>query len=564
MSKVTLFLITFFLIIECAVQRPPSGGPVDKITPRIVQVFPAPNSTLVNRDTKVIIEFSERMEKKTVQEAFFMSPRPSEELSFKWKGRKLHLVFPDSLKKNKTYILTIGTAAADLRRNKLEESFHLAFSTGDKLDQGKISGTVSSKSSVEGTMIGAYPLEEKQEPNPAEQYAEYVTQCNAKGSYQFSYISPGKYRLFAIKDSDADQKYDSGYDAIGVPTTDVILTEEILAIDHINFQITVKDTILPTVKSVIDIDQHHVDVRFSEPMAEIKNDLRNHFNITDQPTSKDTLRILDLFQNSIDGSRFHLKTETQQPELSYIFIAKDMFDLQGNPIDTSYNSYMFKSSVVPDTIKPGLIQQSINHNAKDMPLNPKIQLIFSEALICSTLEQHFNLADSNRIRVNGTYFWQNPADFTFIPDTSLTSEMKYHVHVAVDSVFDEFGNSLADSAIDFDFITLNKDTLSSITGSVKDELENAKGKIYLTAKQAGNDKIFYETVLDSTGTYQFNDIFPGVYLIYGFRDADSNRTYSYGQIKPFVPAERFIFYSDSIKVRSRWPNEGNDLIFNEY
>ena len=86
-----------------------------------------------------------------------------------------------------------------------------------------------------------------------------------------------------------------------------------------------------------------------------------------------------------------------------------------------------------------------------------------------------------------------------------------------------------------------------------------KWKIQITA----DDSTVY-TVLDSTGNYQFNDIFPGIYLIYGFRDADSNGTYSYGQIKPFKPAERFLFYPDSIKVRSRWPNEGNDIILNSY
>jgi len=70
----------------------------------------------------------------------------------------------------------------------------------------------------------------------------------------------------------------------------------------------------------------------------------------------------------------------------------------------------------------------------------------------------------------------------------------------------------------------------------------------------------YNISIDEPGNYQFDHILPGIYVIKGFRDADSNGVYSYGQAIPFCPAERFFVYPDSIKVRSRWPNEGNTII----
>ena len=53
-----LLLIVLCALGSCAKQRPPSGGPVDKIPPEIVSVFPAPNSTQVKSNIKIMIEFT--------------------------------------------------------------------------------------------------------------------------------------------------------------------------------------------------------------------------------------------------------------------------------------------------------------------------------------------------------------------------------------------------------------------------------------------------------------------------------------------------------------------------
>ena len=55
-------------------------------------------------------------------------------------------------------------------------------------------------------------------------------------------------------------------------------------------------------------------------------------------------------------------------------------------------------------------------------------------------------------------------------------------------------------------------------------------------------------------------LLPGHYFLDCFRDSDGNGRYSYGHTFPFVPAERFAVYPDTVVLRSRWPNEGNDII----
>lgn len=562
--KLLLFSIFVLIFLFCATQRPPSGGPVDKTPPEVVAVYPAPNATGVELDTDIGIEFSERIEKKSISGAIFISPRQGENVEYHWKGKKLVVDFPDSLKPERTYVLTIGTDVIDLRRNRMEQAFHLAFSTGDKLDQGRISGTVHSETGIEGTIVCLYEYTDSLQPDPSKNFPEYMTQCNKTGEYQFSYIAPGKYLPLALKDKDYNQKYDRGFDGVGIPTTIAELSADQLSISGINFRMTTEDTTQVTLRGVLSSDRHHIDIKFDGPIKPPNfTAVQRYFVIVNEKTVTDTLSIKRIYQNTQDLSRFHLKTAAMDTG-SYVLYCSDLFDMAGNPLDSASQFYTFSGSSEPDTVKPSLIQQSIQQNAKNVALQPAINLLFSEAMDTLSFEQHFRLADSGNVRQSGDFHWCNPADVTFTPQQQLESNMPYITRLPVDSVFDEFANPLADSIIEIRFTTLNLDTLSSLSGVIVDKKEHGTGQFYLTAHNTTSKNIHYETTVDSAGPYLFRGIFPGIYLINGFRDEDNNGSYSHGQVFPFKPAERFLFYPDSVKIRSRWPNEGNDLIFNKY
>ena len=83
---------------------------------------------------------------------------------------------------------------------------------------------------------------------------------------------------------------------------------------------------------------------------------------------------------------------------------------------------------------------------------------------------------------------------------------------------------------------------------------------HITARQVQDSKITYTQILPQPGAYRFNAILPGQYLLECFRDRDGNGRFSPGKPYPYEPSERFIVYSDTVKIRSKWPNEGNDII----
>jgi uncharacterized protein (DUF2141 family) len=560
-----LLVVVSAICCCCAHQEAPPGGPVDKTAPMILKTVPAPNAIQVDRRSEVIVNFSERVDQRSVQQAFFISPRQNEAVNFQWNGSKLTIRFPEPFALDRTYVITIGTNAKDLRNNPMQDAFQFAFSTGKELDNGIISGRVFSVEKSENIFMAAYRLSGSDVVLPSKIFPEYMTQCNADGNFIFSYLAPGNYRVFAIADKNGNQKFESNRETIGMPTITVELDKSGKPFSNLNFRMTQIDTIPPGVKGVDVPDRNHIAVRFNEAIADFPDStIMSHFTITEKTDSLRTLGIRYVYHNQQDKTTFVFVTEDQHDSSAYRIRIDGVFDRSGNTIDSSRRTITFDAITLADTSRPKLIHQSVTNGQKSIPVDADIRLAFSEPLVRSSLEKHFALSDSGKQTIDGRFTWINEADVAFKSLQPLKSETPYSVHIGVDSVFDTFGNALRDTAIDIKFTTVNVDTFSSLSGMISDSLQSGHGTFYLTAIKTGKDSLAYTTTADSTGAFRLDELIPGTYLLQAFRDSDSDGAYSFGRIDPFVPAERFIMLPDSIAVRSRWPNEGNNITIPKY
>ena len=559
----TGFLTVFTLLIaffySCAKQLPPPGGPVDRVPPTVVDVIPHPNETQVDVQTRVELTFSERIDRKSAEGAIFISPRPSKAVTFKWKGKRLIVQFPEPLKPDVTYVLTVGTDVRDLRRNRMKQSFQLAFSTGEQLDKGSISGRIYGKSRFDGIMVAAYRLNGNVPLEPSRVYPTYITQCDEQGTFLFSYLAPGNYRVFVITDKNGDQKYQHSIESIGVPMTDVEISESDHLFTGMNFFMTQFDTIAPGLKFVKPLNNTQIQFRFNEPVKALSEHSATCVSIVSQSDSCDTLVLKACFQYPAEPENYFVVTNPQSEDTTYILRVKGFVDMAGNIVDSTRQMMEFIGTARQDTSRPRLLEQSIRANEQSVPFDRRLQLKFSEPLDTLSLEQHLSITDSSNNHVSGTFYWHTPMDVTFKNDSLWQGNMQYLVSIQADSVVDLHGNTLADSLVQFRFTTVNPDTLSALSGRIDDPDPQGSGRFYVTAIKVGRDSLTYHTTLDSAGIFRFNHIMPGVYLLQAFRDSDNNGAYSHGSVSPFVPAERFVVLSDSIAIRSRWPNEGNDL-----
>lgn len=555
-----IFAILIMTTVHCARQMAPSGGPEDKTPPAIISVIPEPNATHVPRDQIVEFEFSEGMNRKSLDRALFITPNPGDRVKIKWKGRRLRIQFLDSLLANRTYVITLGTGLKDAHGNSLSQSYTLAFSTGAEISQGKIRGRVYTRRRSQGILIWAYILEKDPNPNPSKREGDYITQTDARGNFTLSNLSEGWYRIFAIHDRDNNRFYEISTDAIGVPTRDIHLTSDRLSVDQVQFKLSIQDTVGPALVSASAPDAHHVILKFDERLDPATIGHVKNYSIYPK-NGTDTLEVKLAYLNPLDSVEVHLVTEKQTGGQPYEVLARNLLDLSQNLIDPNYNHLEFIGSALPDTIRPRLLRTSPEDSAKSVFLDASIDFYFNEAMDSTTFAPNFRLLDSNQVVIKGQLHWPAPSLVKFVPVKPLASLMNFTVVLNLQGIKDIFGNSVADSTFKLLFTTLDQDTLGSISGHVLDPDSSAKGAIYLTARQTRTNGVSYQIRLDQPGPYEFINVLPGNYSIEGFRDRDGNGKYSYGRPIPFEPAERFVVYSDSVKVRARWPNEGNDIIF---
>ena len=547
--------LPLLLLAACAKQGFPPGGPVDKHPPQILSTSPEMGSINVPLDSEPQVVFSEAVDRASCEESIFITPYPGEGFRFKWRRTSLSFAFAEGLRPNRTYVITIGAGTRDRRDNSMKNSFSFAFSTGDSLDQGEMSGRVAGEGRIDGTQVWAYDLGAGIEPNPSQQDPLYVTQIGERGEYRLAYMAMSTYRLYAVLDRDLNSRYDAEYDMIGLTSADIHLAPGQETAPDVNFRLSVEDTTRPQLAAASALDRRHVDLRFSEPMRPEEMNSPSLYCIAGET---DSLEVLSAAADARNSAYVHLLTAQQNPGAVYTVKAGGGRDLTGLALDPDSAQTVFTGSAVPDTLGARVIGITPADSAQWVELETTIDLLFSEAMDSVSVQRGFALADSEGAAVDGGFSWIDALQVSFSPEKELAGAMRYQVSLAVDSVLDAAGNSMVDTLFTRHFTTVDNDTLSEIAGVVYDADSLAAGPIHIHAQPVEGKS--YDLWIPAPGPYRFTRILPGEYILELYRDRDSNGSYSYGQVTPFQPAERFTFYTYTISERSRWSNEGNDVI----
>ena len=116
------------MLASCATQVAPSGGPEDKLPPRVAGVYPAPNTTNHPNELMVKLEFDEWINALIPRSAVSISPPIDKKLRFEVSGRTLVLSSRAVLDTGTTYTITFAGGIKDLHGNALAKPFLAAFS----------------------------------------------------------------------------------------------------------------------------------------------------------------------------------------------------------------------------------------------------------------------------------------------------------------------------------------------------------------------------------------------------------------------------------------------------
>lgn len=227
-GKAILFL-TLVLLLACATVIAPSGGPEDKLSPRVAAVYPSPNATNLPTELFLRIEFDEWIQSTLPRNAVSISPPLEKKLRYEISGDVLEITSRSVLDSNTTYTLTIGNSLKDLRGNPISPPFQMSFSTGKTIDSlflaGQILLTPEMLKAKQLPSIALYPIgSERKKRNYLRKYLDsnqkeidslpaltkeiplFFTQTDSTGRFKAIGLSPGRYRVLAFVDINGNRR----------------------------------------------------------------------------------------------------------------------------------------------------------------------------------------------------------------------------------------------------------------------------------------------------------------------------------------------------------------------
>lgn len=221
-SRVLLIGFSSAVFISCANQQPPSGGDDDKSPPKVIKISPTNNSVKYSGNS-IRFYFDEYVNRRSFEEAFKISPLPKGRPEFDWGAKDVEVIFSEGFEKNKTYSIVITKDFKDINgANPLSSPLNFAFSTGDKIDKGSISGKVYA-GSLDRILISCYIINSQNENfvKPDTLKPDYVTQPDESGNYTLSNLPENTYRLYAFTDDDRNSLYNKDMEKIAVLPSDI-------------------------------------------------------------------------------------------------------------------------------------------------------------------------------------------------------------------------------------------------------------------------------------------------------------------------------------------------------
>ena len=549
-NKTLIFLLFSFILIKCANQLPPPGGEPDRIPPIVVEVYP--NDGTINFDENYFeLDFSEYVDKQSVTDAIFISPFIEGSLEYSWNGTTLEVTFPEKLKDDVTYTITIGTDVVDLNnKNRMSQAFTFTFSTGNKIDRKIISGRVYGKEK-EGIFIYAYKIDEGSD-SLLKRKPDYVSQTGVDGIFNMQGLGSGNYRVYAVNDQFRDYLYQQDQDQIGVPHQDNNLADSDSIFTNLYFLLFNADTTKPRLISGIMTDRNHIIVSSSKEVN-LPSIRAENFSLFDSTDNKN-YKIVYAFKGKSKPEEFILMIDAQfNPENQIYLFADTLTDLLNNVMRNDFTKIVVSDRIDTSSIKIISTEPAVG-GLVDFE-KTEIKIFFDEAFNKDLINTAVALTDTLNKPVGLDINFMDDATLIIKPAENLKPDKDYLVKLQLGSFVDISGNR-KDSIFTLKFTTISGLDFTGLSGNVIN-LDYSKTPT-LVLENTSTPQFKYEQKLESD-KFGFNRIEPGKYLLWCYLDENSDGEFNYGWPEPIEFSERFSFYPDTLNLRPRW--EVTDLIF---
>lgn len=224
---VTAFYVAVTGITGCAQIGMPTGGDRDTIPPVLLRAIPAEGSTNFS-GKNIELTFNEYIDVQDIQGNVLVSPFPKVNPNISFKLKTITIKLKDTLLPNTTYAINFGNAIKDLNEGNPFTYYTYVFSTGDTIDSLRLSGKVimAESGKTDSTLI-AMLYRDVPDSAVENRKPDYIAKLNGQGNFSFSNLSPGTYKLYALKDGDGGKTYNSAIEAFAFTDTAIVITDSV-------------------------------------------------------------------------------------------------------------------------------------------------------------------------------------------------------------------------------------------------------------------------------------------------------------------------------------------------
>jgi len=528
--RLVSFIFLLFLLITCAQISPITGGKKDIYAPAIVESKSFPKNGELNFDgTEIILKFDEFIKLNKASENIIITPQLDKIPSISVKNKTFSLLFNENLKANTTYVVNFNGAIQDITERN-DSIFQYVLSTGSFIDSISISGVVKdsyTNKPIKNCFIAIYPNQDtiQFDSIPYKLKPTYIGQTNKMGHYKIDYLKKGTYSIFAFTDKNKNMLFNFDNEKIGFLSQQTIqLDTSLNAVDFRLFNVDAEQTFLT--KTEFTYPGRLEIVLNKEPQSFT---MRSNVEIVKENTeSKDSL-IYWLAQKPTSNIQFYYTLNGQEEDTLIPYLK---------------NQPKSNDSKTPVLEKLTLKTNIINSNNL-LPNDNLIIKIEEPILNIDESKFHFLDKDSNAVKVE-------------IIGTENVNEILFYTHgvakylqidsLAIESMFGVFNHNKPkftfENLISDDYFGQLFVKFDSLNGNFIFELLDDKQKV---AK-------VYPAIPDET-LIHFNNLKPGKYQLRIISDKNKDGKWNKGSLQNNQQSENIFYYTDEIKIRSKWDLE---------
>jgi uncharacterized protein (DUF2141 family) len=540
--SIALLFFTCLVLISCAKQSSPMGGPSDEAPPKLLSSSPADQSTSIKPE-KIVLTFDEYVGLENPAKGVVITPKINKDLvEFIALKNTITVLLKQELEDSTTYAFDFQKSVVDISERNPAENLKLVISTGDQIDSLNLSGSLrfpysETQEDYKNVLVGIYPLDDSTDVFTAPPY--YLGQVDTLGNFNLSNLKAGAYRAYAWRDNNGNLKADSKSEDYDFLPDTIQLDPSTL--DSAFFNLSKAD--LTPIK-----------------ILRATNFGKNFDVVLNRNPVKNTIEIEGLGEELfyVQGDK-RLRFYPKNPRTDSLQLKLSVQDSVGFSKDS-----LLWAKFPTSERKPEKLSVEVN-SGKSFYQNLKMELTFNKPIAQIRLDSLRIKADSIFIPIRKemlSFADSSKRDLLriqlFLPDSIENDLISL---IASDSTFQDIEGQVNEKSIQANYRKLKrKDLADGISG----EIRGATAPLIVQLIN-GKKEVAYELLLDNTNKFSMSLLDPGTYSLRVIEDQNANGIWDPSNYQIRKSAERIFYYEGEdqtrdLVVRGGWTLE--DLIIN--